>query len=91
MNDTIVKLINELKLEIANEVIQYIISHLEVKNNVAKEFYTLEEVSSITGLSIRQIKYRYKSGKMNRVYDGTQPLIPTVELDRYLNRLRVQI
>jgi len=91
MNDTIVKLINELKLEIANEVIQHIISHLEVKNNVAKEFYTLEEVSSITGLSIRQIKYRYKSGKMNPVYDGTQPLIPTVELDRYLNRLRVQI
>jgi predicted RNA-binding protein with RPS1 domain len=91
MNDTIVKLINELKSEIANEVIQHIISHLEVKNNVAKEFYTLEEVSSITGLSIRQIKYRYKIGKMNPVYDGTQPLIPTVELDRYLNRLRIQI
>lgn len=91
MNDSIIKLITELKAEIANEVIQHIISHLEIQNAVKKEFYTLEEVSSITGLSIRQIKYRYKSGKMNPVYDGTQPLIPTLELDRYLNRLRNQI
>lgn len=91
MNDRIINLINELKTEIANEVIQHIISHLEVKNNVAKEFYTLEEVSRITGLSKRQLKYRYKNGKMNPVYDGTQPLIPTLELDRYLNRLRVQM
>ena len=91
MNDTIVKLINELKSEIANEVIQHIISHLEIQNAVKKEFYTLEEVSSITGLSIRQIKYRYKNGKMNPVYDGTTPLIPKLELDRYLNRLMIQI
>lgn len=91
MNDTIIKLITELKAEIANEVIQHIISQLEVKNNVAKEFYTLEEVSNITGLSIRQIKYRYKNGKINPVYDGTKPLIPTLELDKYLNRLRNQI
>jgi hypothetical protein len=91
MNDTIVKLINELKSEIANEVIQHITSHLEIQNAVKKEFYTLEEVSVITGQNKRKIKYRYKNGQMKPVYDGTTPLIPKLELDKYLNRLRSQI
>lgn len=56
-----------------------------------KLFYSLKEVSHITGLTVRAIKERYRRGTLQVVYDGTTPLIPTESLDELVEKLRKQM
>ncbi len=56
-----------------------------------KLFYSLKEVSHITGLSVRAIKERYRRGTLQVVYDCTTPLIPTESLNELVEKLRKQM
>jgi hypothetical protein len=56
-----------------------------------KLFYSLKEVSHITGLSVRAIKERYRRGTLQVVYDGTTPLIPAESLNELVEKLNRQI
>ena len=65
----------------------------ELKGNQlpTKLFYSLKEVSHITGLSVRAIKERYRRGTLQVVYDGTTPLIPAESLNELVEKLNRQI
>jgi len=91
MNEMMTKLLNAMKSEIINEIMEKVINHFEglMANN--KEFYTLKEVSHITGLTERQIKNRYRNGTIKHIYDGGTPLIPSIELEKLLNKLKKQM
>jgi hypothetical protein len=91
MSDIFKQYFNDLKSEITDDVIDFIKTHLEEKKMNQKEFYTLKEFSYKTGLNKRQITYRHRNGKLKFVYDGTTPLIPTKEVERFIKVLNNQI
>ncbi len=88
MQHSFASFLEDFKQEIINEVIRVI--KQESTTPMTKEFYSLKEVSSITGLSINSIKGRYRRGSIARVYSGNKPLIPACELDKLLNALKIQ-
>jgi hypothetical protein len=64
---------------------------LEIKQLPTKLFYSLKEVSHVTGLTVRAIKERYRRGTLQVVYEGTTPLIPAESLDELIEKLRKQM
>ena len=64
---------------------------LEAQQLPKKLFYSLKEVSHITGLTERAIKGRYNRKTLQVVYDGTTPLIPAESLDELIEKLRKQM
>jgi hypothetical protein len=64
---------------------------LEGNQMPTKLFYSLKEVTHITGLSIRAVKERYRRGTLQVVYDGTTPLIPVESLNELVEKLNRQI
>lgn len=61
-----------------------------INSNLQKKYYSLKEVSFITGLSVLALKGRYKRGTLAVVYEGQTPLIPSSEVDRLLTKLERQ-
>lgn len=90
MNEMMLKFFHAMKSEIIQEVMDKVLNHLEGLLTSRKEFYTLKEVSQITGLSVRQIKSRYRKGTIKHTYDGTTPLIPSIEVEKFLEKLKKQ-
>ena len=88
MKKTFLELLDELKNEIICEVIGII--RREFSKPTKKEFYSLEEVSVITGLTKSSIKGRYRRGTIERVYSGNKPLIPAKEVEKLLHKLNLQ-
>ena len=78
----------ELKNEIIYEVLGVI--RREFSKPTKKEFYSLEEVSVITGLTKSSIKGRYRRGTIERVYSGNKPLIPAKEVEKLIFKLNQQ-
>jgi hypothetical protein len=88
MKKSLIELLEELKNEIICEVLGII--RREFSRPMKKEFYSLEEVSEITGLSKTSIKGRYRRGTIHRVYSGNKPLIPATEVEKLLHKLNLQ-
>lgn len=88
MKKTFLELLDELKNEIICEVLGII--RREFSKPTKKEFYSLEEVSVITGLTKSSIKGRYRRGTIERVYSGNKPLIPAKEVEKLLHKLNLQ-
>jgi len=88
MKKILFELLDDLKNEIICEVLGII--RREFSKPTKKEFYSLEEVSVITGLSKSSIKGRYRRGTIERVYSGNKPLIPARELEKLLYKLNLQ-
>jgi hypothetical protein len=88
MKNSLIELLDELKSEIIFEVISVIRN--EFTKPSKKEFYSLKEVSEITGLPISSIKRKYRSGSIKRVYSGNRPLIPSQELEKLICNLNLQ-
>jgi hypothetical protein len=78
-------LLEELKNQIVKEVLFQLRNEIQSPNK--KLFYSLAEVSEITGLTKISIKGRYRRGTLKVVYSGNKPLIPASELEIFLNRL----
>ena len=78
-------LLEELKNQIVKEVLFQLRNEIQSPNK--KLFYSLAEVSEITGLTKISIKGRYRRGTLKVVYSGIKPLIPASELEIFLNRL----
>ena len=57
---------------------------------VEKLYYSLKEVSMITGLTVLAIKGRYRRGTLGVVRSGQTPLIPADEVERLLLKLDEQ-
>ena len=85
MNNYFLQLLAELKNQIILEVLTQLRN--ETNRSARKEYYSLKEVSEITGLTINSIKGRYRRGTLRVVYSNNRPLIPASELERFLNRL----
>ena len=64
MKISFVALLDELKDEIIREILGVL--RIEFSRPMKKEFYSLEEVSEITGLSKSSIKGRYRRGTIER-------------------------
>jgi hypothetical protein len=88
MKKTFLELLDELKDEIIREILGVI--RIEFSRPMKKEFYSLAEVSEITGLPISSIKGRYRRGTIHRVYSGNKPLIPATEVEKLLHKLNLQ-
>ena len=88
MKKSFVALLDELKDEIIREILGVL--RIEFSRPMKKEFYSLEEVSEITGLSKSSIKGRYRRGTIQRVYSGNKPLIPATEVEKLLHKLNLQ-
>jgi hypothetical protein len=88
MKNSFVALLEELKNEIIYEVLN--ILRREISRPTKKEFYSLEEVSEITGLTKSSIKGRYRRGTIERVYSGNKPLIPAKEVEKLIFKLNQQ-
>lgn len=88
MKKTFLELLDELKDEIIREILGVL--RIEFSRPMKKEFYSLEEVSEITGLPISSIKGRYRRGTIQRVYSGNKPLIPATEVEKLLHKLNLQ-
>lgn len=58
---------------------------------VKKEFYSLEEATTITGIPIGGLKGRRRRGTLQAAYDGNYLLIPASEIDRLLKKLKKQV
>jgi hypothetical protein len=85
MKNLLGPLLEELKNQIVKEVLFQLKNEIQSPNK--KLFYSLAEVSEITGLTKTSIKGRYKRGTLKVVYSGIKPLIPASELEIFLNRL----
>ena len=85
MNNYFLQLLAELKNQIILEVLTQLRN--ETNRSARKEYYSLKEVSEITGLTINSIKGRYRRGTLRVVYSNNRPLIPASELEIFLNRL----
>jgi hypothetical protein len=88
MKKSFIVLLEELKNEIIHEILG--ILRIEFSRPMKKEFYSLEEVSEITGLTKTSIKGRYRRGTIERVYSGNKPLIPAKEVEKLLHKLNLQ-
>lgn len=88
MKKSFVALLDELKDEIIREILGVL--RIEFSRPLKKEFYSLEEVSEITGLTKSSIKGCYRRGTIERVYSGNIPLIPAKEVEKLLHRLNLQ-
>ncbi len=82
--------LNALKTEFTKQIVMNIREEIEEKLKLKKEYYSLKEVSFITGLAVGAIKGRYRRGSLKVVYDGITPLIPACEVERLLMRLKKQ-
>ena len=76
----------EFKEDIKSELM----IELDSKVLPPKLFYSLKEVSHITGLSVRAIKGRYGRGTLDVVYEATTPLIPATEVSMLVDKLNRQ-
>lgn len=85
MKNLLESLLEELKNQIVKEVLFQLRNEIQSPNK--KMFYSLAEVSEITGLTKLSIKGRYKRGTLKVVYSSNRPLIPASELELFLNRL----
>lgn len=81
----------EFQLNSQVNIKQEVVAELEAKMLPTKLFYSLKEVSHITGLSIRAIKERYRRGTLQVVYDNVTPLIPADSLNELVEKLNRQI
>lgn len=80
-----------------NEVsqqIQYLLIELaKLKRQIAdggaivKQYYTIQELSVITGISVLGLKGRRKRGQIRMINEGNEILIPVTEVNRYLKKL----
>ena len=84
MKNLLESLLEELKNQIVKEVLFQLRNEIQSPNK--KLFYSLAEVSEITGLTKISIKGRYRRGTLKVVYSGNKPLIPASELEIFLNR-----
>lgn len=84
-------LFNELKENIKEELLKELEPIVIAKYKAKKLFYSLKEVSHITGLTIHAIKGRYRRKNLSVVYDGTTPLIPSDEVNRLIEKLNKQL
>ncbi|MBI3136037.1 MAG: hypothetical protein HYZ14_15275 [Bacteroidetes bacterium] len=60
------------------------------KLNEGKEYYSLKEVSHITGITFLGLKGRQKRGTLKCVNEGNTVLVPKNELERILKLLSRQ-
>lgn len=90
MENSVLKLIDEIKTELMMEIMGDLNNLIESKTKLRKEFYSLKEVSYITGLSVHAIKGRYRRKTLKVAYEGGTPLIPTEEVERLVNKLKLQ-
>ena len=90
MENSVLKLIDEIKAELRMEIMGDINNLIESKVKLRKEFYSLKEVSHITGLTVNAIKGRYRRKTLKVAYEGVTPLIPTNEVERLLQKLKLQ-
>ena len=88
MKNTLIELLEVLKNEIINEIL--VILKREISSPNKKEFYSVDEVSEITGLPKSNIKTKYQNGIIERVYSGNKPLIPAKELEKLIYILNLQ-
>ena len=88
MKNTLIELLEELKNEIINEIL--VILKREISSPNKKEFYSVDEVSEITGLPKSNIKRKYQNGIIERVYSGNKPLIAAKELEKLIYILNLQ-
>jgi hypothetical protein len=90
MKSSISELIEVIKEELMLEITRDLISIVEERMKPKKAFYSLKEVSFITGLSVHAIKGRYRRKTLKVSYEGGTPLIPADEVDRILQKLKIQ-
>ena len=90
MENSILILIEKIKAGLMMELMDNVKDLIESNITLRKEFYSLKEVSEVTGLSINAIKGRYRRGTLKVVYEGTTPLIPTAEVERLIKKLKLQ-
>jgi hypothetical protein len=75
---------------VMEESIQKRFDEMEIQKPQEKQFYSLKEMSYITGLSVNAIKGRYRRQTLIVVYEGQTPLIPSDEVKRILFKLERQ-
>jgi len=90
MKNSILILVEKIKDELMSELMDNVKDLIESKVRIRKQFYSLKEVSYLTGLTINAIKGRYRRGTLKVVYEGTTPLIPTPEVERLIKKLKLQ-
>ncbi len=54
---------------------------------IVKQFYNIQELSVITGITVLGLKGRRKRGKVKMFNDGNEILITVTEVNRYLKKL----
>ena len=80
-------LIAALAIEFKKQFIQELNGRQSTTLNAVKQYYSLNEVVEITGLSVLALKGRRKRGSIKLVNEGNCILMAKAELDRLLSKL----
>ncbi len=78
---------NKNEFEIIFKKLERLEKQIATGGAIVKQFYNIQELSVITGISVLGLKGRRKRGKVKMINDGNEILITVTEANRYLKRL----
>jgi hypothetical protein len=84
------ELITQFKQEVKDEILNELkadFTQLKESRGVSKLYYSIKEVSELTGLTFNAVKGRQRRGTLKVVYEGQTPLIPSDEVNKLVARL----